>query len=146
MILIVEDNADDSFLLTRQLARAHLTKEVQVIGDGADAWELLRTRVDSPEVVFLDLNLPRLSGIDLLRKIRADHRLQNTSVIVMTGSVDTKDVEICTELGVAAYLPKPVTLETFAKIIGYTDTDKVPSDPGIRLRDQDPAGFGRFQV
>ena len=117
-ILVVEDNADDSFLLTRQLARAHFEDCVTVIGNGQDAFDYLQHST-MPLAVFLDLRLPGMSGIQLLEKIRADARLHDIPVIVMTGSVDPRDLEECGRLGVTAYLPKPVGLSTFIKTVAH---------------------------
>jgi CheY-like chemotaxis protein len=117
-ILVVEDNADDSFLLTRQLARAHFEDCVTVIGNGQDAFDYLQHSA-TPLAVFLDLSLPGMSGLQLLEKIRQDDRLRPVPVIVMTGSVDPKDVDACTRLGVTAYLPKPVGLTTFIKTVAH---------------------------
>lgn len=118
-ILVVEDNVDDSFLLTRQLARAHIDDCVTVIGDGKDALDFLLNGTISPLAVFLDLRLPGLSGIQLLEAIRQEPRLKSTPVIIMTASIDPKDVEECTRLGVTAYLPKPVNITTFIKIVAH---------------------------
>jgi two-component system, response regulator len=118
VILVVEDNVDDSFLLTRELARVDLANQVRVIGDGQDALEFLLRASPTPYAVFLDLNLPRLSGIELLRQIRQEPRLYTLPVIIMTNSIDPEDVEKCARLGVFAYLPKPIGLELFKKIIG----------------------------
>jgi two-component system response regulator len=117
MILVVEDNMDDSFLLTRQLARANLGNQVRVIGDGQDALDFLLDGVETPQVIFLDLRLPRVSGLDLLRRIRQEDRLHTLPVIVMTGSLNPHDVEACAALGVTAYLPKPVGIATFARLL-----------------------------
>jgi CheY-like chemotaxis protein len=117
-ILVVEDNADDSFLLTRQLARAHFEDCVTVIGNGQDAFDYLRHSA-TPLAIFLDLHLPGMSGLELLEKIRQDERLSQVPVIVMTGSVDPTDVAQCTRLGVTAYLPKPVGLTTFIKTVAH---------------------------
>ena len=117
-ILVVEDNADDSFLLTRQLARAHFEDCVTVIGNGQDAFDYLQHSA-APLAVFLDLRLPGMSGVELLEKIRQDERLRKVPVIVMTGSVDPQDVDECTRLGVTAYLPKPVGLTTFIKTVAH---------------------------
>jgi two-component system, response regulator len=118
-MLVVEDNIDDSFLLTRQLARAHIDDCITVIGDGEDALSFLLHAATLPLAVFLDLRLPGLSGIQLLRAIRQEPRLRAIPVIVMTASVDPKDVEECTRLGVTAYLPKPVGVTTFIKIVAH---------------------------
>jgi len=117
-ILVVEDNDDDSFLLTRQLARAHFEDCVTVIGNGEDAFDHL-LHSPTPLAIFLDLRLPGMSGLELLEKIRATEGLAKVPVIVMTGSVDPEDVKECTRLGVTAYLPKPVGLTTFIKTVAH---------------------------
>jgi CheY-like chemotaxis protein len=118
-ILVVEDNVDDSFLLTRQLARAKLDDCVTVIGDGRDAWNWLQAADDPPLAAFIDLHLPSLSGIELIKQIKSEPRLYAVPIIVMTGSLNPEDVETCTRLGVSAYLPKPVELSTFIKIVAH---------------------------
>jgi two-component system response regulator len=119
-ILVVEDNADDSFLLTRQLARAQMEDCVTVIGDGRDAFDCLQQASTLPRVIFLDLHLPRMSGLEILEKVRQDARLKDVPVVIMTGSIDPSDTEACDRLGVTAYLPKPVDLNTFIKIVAHT--------------------------
>jgi two-component system, response regulator len=119
-ILVVEDNADESFLLTRQLARAGMEDCVTVIGDGQDALECLLQSSIPPRVVFLDLRLPRMSGIEILKRLREEERLRLVPVVIMTGSIEPKDTEECDRLGVTAYLPKPVDLSTFIKIVAHT--------------------------
>ncbi len=121
MILVVEDSIDDSFLLTRELARANMDHEVRVIGDGQDALDFIMQTSPTPDVVFLDLKLPRLSGIELLQEIRKEPRLHALPVIVMTGSINPRDAEMCARLGVTAFLPKPVSLEIFRKVIGCAE-------------------------
>jgi len=117
MILVVEDNVDDSFHLTRQLARIDLEDEVHVTGDGMDALEFLLMASPAPLAVFLDLHLPRLNGIELLTEIRREPRLYDIPVIVTTGSIDPADFDKCTRLGVFAYLTKPIGIDLFRKII-----------------------------
>jgi two-component system, response regulator len=133
MILVVEDSVDDSFLLTRELARADMDREVRVIGDGRDALEYLMQTSPTPYAVFLDLRLPRLSGIEVLQEIRREPRLHALPVIVMTSSINPDDAEKCARLGVSAFLPKPVSLDLFKKIIGSVDSDRPflqrPVDP-----------------
>jgi CheY-like chemotaxis protein len=121
----VEDNVDDSFLLTRQLARAHLEDCVTVVGDGEDAYKILMETATPPLAMFLDLRLPGMSGIKLLEKIRQEPRLETMPVVIMTDSVDPGDVEACTKLGVTAYLPKPVGITTFIKIITHLFPTKI---------------------
>jgi CheY-like chemotaxis protein len=117
MILIVEDNSDDSLLLTRQLARLDLDYAIRVIPDGRDALNYLLQASPPPYAVFLDLRLPRLSGLHLLQEIRREPRLHALPVIVMTNSIDPTDAETCARLGVCAYSCKPVDVELIKTII-----------------------------
>jgi CheY-like chemotaxis protein len=122
MILVVEDNLEDSDLLTRELVRANLDDEVYVIDNGQDAYDYLLQTSPAPDVVFLDLKLPRLSGIQLLEEIRKEPRLYHLPVVVMTSSISPTDAEICARHGVTAFLPKPISLSLFKKVIGATDS------------------------
>ncbi len=117
-ILVVEDNEDDSFLLIRQLALAQLDPFCAVLGDGLQAYEFLLDATTPPKVIFLDLRLPGINGIELLRRIREHPRLHYITVIIMTGSLSPADVRQCSELGVTNYLPKPIDLVTFMSIVG----------------------------
>ncbi len=121
-ILVVEDDADDSFLLTRQLARGHLEDCVTVIPNGQEALDFLLQTTPPPMAVFLDLRLPGLSGIDLLERIRQEPHLQNLPVIAMTGSTRQADVDRCRELGVSHFLSKPIDLTTFISIVSHLST------------------------
>lgn len=112
-LLVVEDNLNDSYLLTHQIARAEIYDCVTVIDNGKEALDFLLSASPPPLAVFLDLNLPGLGGIDLLKRIKKEPRLRDIPVIVMTGSVLPKDMDECAKLGVAAYLPKPISLSTF---------------------------------
>jgi two-component system response regulator len=119
-ILIVEDDEDDSFLLTRQLAKAQIDDHVTIITKGEDAYDFLLTSPILPIAVFLDLRLEGgLSGLDLLEKIRTEPRLKDVPVIIMTGSNSAKDMENGEKLGVTAYLLKPVPITTFIKTIAH---------------------------
>ena len=118
-ILVIEDNVDDSFLLTRQLARANLDDCVTVIGNGRDAWSWLQASSEAPLAIFIDLHLPGISGIELIKRMKAEPRFHAVPIIVMTGSLNPDDVQTCTDLGVSAYLPKPVELSTFIKIVAH---------------------------
>ena len=116
-LLVVEDNEDDTFLLTRQLARAQIDDCVTVIGNGADALAFLKQTTPLPLAVFLDLNLPGMSGIDLLKEMKKEPSLKDVPVVVMTGSLRSADMEECGRLGVTAYLTKPVGLSAFIKTV-----------------------------
>ena len=116
-ILVVEDDLHDGFFLTEQLRMAHLEDCVTLVRSGEEALEFLSSKTSSPRVIFLDLQLPGLSGIELLGKIRREPRLNTVPVIIMSGSINPHDVTKCTRLGVTAYLPKPVNLVTFIAIV-----------------------------
>lgn len=118
-ILVIEDNETDSRLLTRQLARASLEDYVTVISDGREALGVLSNLEAPPLAIFLDLKLPGLSGIELLREIRLDQRLSLVPVIIMTGSNNPEDIKACNKLGVAAFLPKPISLTSFIKMVAH---------------------------
>jgi two-component system response regulator len=121
-ILIVEDNPDDEELLMRQLVKAELHEHVRVIRDGGKALKfLMNDRGEGEELaaVFLDLKLPTVGGLALLKAIRVDERTRHLPVIVMTSSNSPEEMEQCRELGVACYVSKPLTFSSFAK--AFTD-------------------------
>jgi CheY-like chemotaxis protein len=123
-ILIIEDNPDDSFFLTRQLNRARLDDHVTVISDGQEALDfLLKNASEETPVdfvaIFLDLRLPSLDGVPLLRKLRAIPQLRDIPVIVMTSSNEESDLEECRRLAVKAYVTKPVRLTDFIKAVTH---------------------------
>ena len=118
-VLVVEDDANDSFMLIRQLEKAQIEDSVTVVGDGRKALEFLAQAQQLPLAVFLDLRLPGLSGIAVLEKIRQDSRLQQLSVIIMTGTSDPREIERGRKLGVTAVLEKPVSLTNFIKTVAH---------------------------
>lgn len=121
-VLVVEDNDDDRELLLRQLRKTGMDNHVKFISNGQEALEFLtqpRTvpLVDSLIAIFLDLKLPALSGLELLRRLRVHDELQDTPVIVMTSSNDPNDMEECRRLKVTNYVSKPVTFTSFSKAV-----------------------------
>jgi len=121
-VVVVEDNEDDRELLLRQLRKSQIDEHVKFISDGKEALYFL-AKLPPPTpfcdliAIFLDLKLPGMSGIDLLREIRKTPRVQHAPVIIMTSSLDPKDFEACQDLKVSAFIPKPVTFELFSKAI-----------------------------
>ena len=121
-VLVVEDNEDDRELLVRQLRKSKTDDHVKFITDGKEALDFL-TNLPPPVpfcdliAIFLDLKLPSMSGIELLRRIKKLPRIQKIPVIVMTSSLNPKDLEECQHLQVAAFVPKPITFESFSKSI-----------------------------
>jgi CheY-like chemotaxis protein len=120
-VLVIEDNADDQELLMRQLRKTGLEDHVKFISDGKEALDFL-TGARAPEpadlvVILLDLRLPSLSGLELLRRLRSRPEFQSVPVTVMTSSNDPRDLEECRRLNVAHYVNKPVTFTSFAKAV-----------------------------
>ena len=118
-ILVVEDDADDSYLLTRQIEAAQIEELVTVIASGEEALQFLLKEETPPLAVFLDLRLPGMGGIELLTAVRKEPRLKDVPIIIMTGYVDPKDVKACTALGITAFLQKPIGLSTFIKTVAH---------------------------
>lgn len=118
-ILVVEDNADDSFMLVRQLEKAQIDDQVTVVDNGSKALEWLQATTPPPLAVFLDLKLPGMSGMELLENIRGDSRLKDLPVIIMTGSSDPNDLRKCEQFGVSGFLEKPVSLTNFIKTVAH---------------------------
>ena len=123
-ILLVEDNPYDVELTLRALSEHHLANRVRVVRDGAEALDCLfgegegGQRLDPlPKVILLDLKLPKVSGLEVLRRIKADERLRATPVVVLTSSREDQDVGAAYELGVNSYIVKPVEFEDFVEAV-----------------------------
>lgn len=120
-ILIVEDDADDLELTLRAFRKHHLAHRVAVARDGAEALAYLfgtspytsRASEAKPRVVLLDLNLPRLNGLEVLRRIRSDDRTKHIPVVVLTSSSDLGDLGDCYRSGTNSYVVKPVESSDF---------------------------------
>jgi CheY-like chemotaxis protein len=122
-VLVIEDNADDEFLLMRMLKNARMDGHVEVVRDGKHALDHLtkdEAKIENLIAMFLDLNIPTINGVELLAMVRADDRLQHIPVIVMTSSNSPKDLQECQRLGVVSYIPKPISLANFTKAIADT--------------------------
>jgi two-component system response regulator len=117
-ILLVEDNPNDAELTQRALKKTKLEMHVEVARDGAEALDYLLSNRAKPKVIFLDLKLPKIDGIEVLRRIRASARTQSIPVIVLTSSQEEKDISECYKLGVNSYVVKPVEFDDFYKTIG----------------------------
>jgi two-component system response regulator len=117
-ILLVEDNPNDAELTQRALRKTNLAARLVVARDGAEALEYLLGDRPKPKVIFLDLKLPKIDGIEVLRRARADERVRAIPVVVLTSSQEEKDISECYELGVNSYVVKPVEFDNFYKAIG----------------------------
>ena len=124
-ILLVEDNPADVELTLRALIRHNLANKVLVVGDGAEALDYLfatgsyagRAMNQTPRVVFLDLKLPKVGGLDVLRRVKADERTRRIPVVVLTSSAEERDIVMSYELGGNSYVVKPVDFERFSEAI-----------------------------
>jgi two-component system, response regulator len=124
-ILLVEDNKDDEMLTLRALKKNRILNEVVVARDGAEALDYLfgtgahegRDLSVMPQVVLLDLNLPRISGFDVLRRLRQDERTKLLAVVVLTSSKEDEDILGSYSLGANSYVRKPVDFGEFTDAI-----------------------------
>jgi CheY-like chemotaxis protein len=128
-LLLVEDNEDDAELTRRALARAHIGNQLTVVGDGESALELLyrqaMSKLEEFGMILLDLDLPKMDGREVLKKILADRRLRHIPVIVLTGSSNEEDLLKSYKSGAVAFLRKPVDVERLLHAVGDL--------PGYRL-------------
>jgi two-component system response regulator len=123
-ILLVEDNPDDEALTLRALKKNHILNDVVVAHDGVEALDyLFGTGARggkaglAPQVVLLDLKLPRIDGLEVLRRIRADDRTRLLAVVVLTSSKEEEDVVRSYQLGANAYVRKPVDFSEFNEAV-----------------------------
>jgi two-component system response regulator len=125
-ILLVEDNPADVELTLRTFKRYNLTNRIQVARDGAEALDFVfgtgdyadrRSADDHPRVILLDLKLPLVDGLEVLRKIKADERTRTIPVVVLTSSREERDVVESYQLGVNSYIVKPVDFDQFAESV-----------------------------
>jgi two-component system response regulator len=117
-ILLVEDNPDDVDLTLRAFARNKIANQVVVARDGVEALELLFDKGTRPQVMLLDLKLPRLDGLEVLRRVRADERTRLLPVVVLTSSNEDRDIVESYALGANSYIQKPVDFSRFIEAVG----------------------------
>jgi two-component system response regulator len=124
-ILLVEDNQDDMDMTLRALHKAHLTNRIQTVRDGAEALEFIfcegafagRKFENPPKVILLDLKLPKVDGMEVLKRIKGDERTKMIPVVILTSSKEQRDVIESYDLGVNSYIVKPVNFEGFAAAV-----------------------------
>lgn len=120
-ILLVEDNPRDAELTIRALNKRHLSKGLIHVEDGVEALDFLfargkftnRSRQDTPKVILLDLKLPRVNGLEVLRLIKEDDRTRAIPVVIVTSSAEDPDIKAAYKLGANSYVIKPVQFEAF---------------------------------
>ncbi len=124
-ILLVEDNPSDVELTLRALKKRNLANKVHVVTDGAEALDFIfrtgayvgRDAADCPKVILLDLKLPKVDGLEVLRKIKSDVNTCQIPVVVLTSSKEEKDIVESYKLGVNSYIVKPVDFENFSESV-----------------------------
>ena len=126
IILLVEDNPDDEALTLRALKKNNIRNEVVVAHDGAEALDYLfctgayagRDPTVMPAVTLLDLKLPKVDGLEVLRRLRADERTKLAPVVILTSSTEEKDMISGYSLGANSYIRKPVDFGQFTEAVG----------------------------
>jgi CheY-like chemotaxis protein len=124
-ILLVEDNPTDAELTVRALKKSNLANNLVWVKDGAEALDFIfatgayseRKVANGPKVIMLDLRLPKVDGMEVLRRIKSDERTRNIPVVVLTSSKEDRDVAESYQFGVNSYITKPVEFDDFAKTV-----------------------------
>ena len=125
MILLVEDNPDDEALTLRALRKNNIGNKLHVVHDGVEALEFVfctgayadRDPREKPQVILLDLKLPKVDGLEVLRRIRADERTQQQPVVILTSSNEEQDLINGYKLGANSYVRKPVDFSEFVDAV-----------------------------
>ncbi len=127
IVMLVEDNPDDEALTLRALKKNNILNEVIVARDGSEALDYLlgsagkapRIRLDQLAVVLLDLKLPKVNGLEVLRRLRADPRTKRLPIVILTSSKEEKDLVGAYDSGANSYVQKPVEFAEFVKAAGH---------------------------
>jgi two-component system, response regulator len=126
MILLVEDNPDDEALTLRALNKSKIANKIVVVRDGVEALDYLfctgayadRDPLELPQVILLDLKLPKVDGLEVLRRIRSDARTKMLPVVILTSSKEEQDIVNAYSSGANSYVRKPVDFNQFVEAIG----------------------------
>jgi len=124
-ILLVEDNRDDAELALRSLSRSHLTNPIHVVKDGQEALDFMfcageyahRSIDDLPKVILLDIKLPKVDGLEVLRQLKSDDRTRLVPVVLLTSSQEEKDMIAGYGHGANSYIVKPVDFQQFSSVM-----------------------------
>ncbi len=125
LILLVEDNPDDEILTLRALKKAGIANRIEVMRDGAEALDFVfgagkyagRNPDDMPQLILLDLKLPKVSGLQVLERIRADERTKRIPVVILTSSTEQIDIKTGYDLHVNSFVSKPVNFQDFSEVV-----------------------------
>ena len=117
IILLVEDNDDDVKLTLRAFKQYKIANEVKVVRDGVEALDFLTSATILPTLVLLDIKLPKIDGLEVLKRIRSDERLRRLPVVMLTSSKEQQDIVEGYGLGANSYIRKPVDFEQFTEAV-----------------------------
>lgn len=117
-ILLVEDNPDDEKLIIRALHRSKIANEIKVAHNGEEALNILFSDEPLPTVVLLDIKLPKIDGLEVLRRLRASDRTRLLPIVVLTSSSEERDIIESYHLGANSYVRKPVEFAKFTEAVG----------------------------
>lgn len=127
-ILLVEDNPRDAELTVRTLTKNHIANNIFVVTDGEEALDFLFCRgkysqrnPSPPRVIFLDIKLPKLNGLEVLKIIKSDETYRQTPVVMLTSSAEDPDINTAYALGANSYVVKPVDFTKFSETINHLD-------------------------
>ena len=119
-IVMVEDDLGHAKLIEKNIRRANISNEIAHFADGSSAMDYLfseEVRLNGPMLILLDLNLPDMSGTDILVRVKGDERLRRAPVVILTTTDDKQEIQRCYDLGCNVYITKPVDYESFAGAI-----------------------------
>jgi two-component system response regulator len=124
-IVLVEDNPNDAELITRALKKHNLANRIVLLKDGAEALEFLFSQGNPdhpsggpvPRVVLLDIKLPKIDGIEVLRRMKSNEQTKEIPVVILTSSHEDRDIKEAYHLGVNSFVTKPIKFEEFAKVV-----------------------------
>jgi CheY-like chemotaxis protein len=125
-VLLVEDSPEDAELTIWELKRHRLANKLILVKDGEEALEFLyserkmedgRTSRSLPKIILLDIHMPKVDGMEVLRKVREDGKMRNIPVVILTVSNEHPDIQKCFDLGAKSYIVKPLSFEKFSEAI-----------------------------
>ena len=150
IVLLVEDNPDDIMLTRRAFKKCHIPLRLVVAEDGVEALDYLhctgrwngRCPEVDPEVMLLDLKLPRIDGLEVLRRVRADPRTKHLPVVILTSSKEEEDIFRGYDLGANSYIRKPVNFDEFVEAVGKLGVYwlELNEPPIIKHAEREPDG------
>ena len=125
LILLVEDNPDDEILTLRALKKANVANRIEIVRDGAEALDFVfgggkfagRDTCDMPQLMLLDLKLPKVSGLQVLERIRSDERTRRIPVVILTSSTEDVDIKSGYDLHANSFVSKPVNFQEFSEVV-----------------------------